>query len=71
VEDQFWDLENNIQWTNFFRNHRNMELAAYEGNGSPPPNKNTATCKIWWGSPGRTLVDVLNNIAASNNLWLT
>jgi hypothetical protein len=48
-----------------------MELAAYEGNGPPPPNKNTATCKIWWGSPGRTLVNVLNDIAASNNLWLT
>jgi hypothetical protein len=48
-----------------------MELARYEGNSSPLPNKNAAAQKIWWGSPGRTLATVLEHIAACNKLWLT
>jgi hypothetical protein len=47
-----------------------MELAAYEGNGPPPPNKNVAR-KILWGTPVRTLTLVLDHITAGNNPWLT
>jgi hypothetical protein len=47
-----------------------MELAAYEGNGPPLPNKNVAR-KILWGTPVRTLTLVLDHITAGNNPWLT
>jgi hypothetical protein len=32
-----------------------MELAHYKGNGPPPPTKNAAARKVWWGIEGRTL----------------
>jgi hypothetical protein len=30
-----WDPDNDIHWTNFFRQRRDFELAHYEGNGPP------------------------------------
>jgi hypothetical protein len=38
-EDPIWDPENNIQWTKFFHQRHDMELAAYEGNGPQPAQK--------------------------------
>jgi hypothetical protein len=49
--DPVWDPDNKDQWTAFFTNHHNHELAQYEGNGPPPANRR----KLWWGVPGRTL----------------
>jgi hypothetical protein len=31
----------------FFTERRLAELAHYEGNGPPPPNKNAAARKVW------------------------
>jgi hypothetical protein len=49
--DPLWDPDNEDQWTAFFTNHRNHELARYDGNGPPPANKNTVGQKMWWVSP--------------------
>jgi hypothetical protein len=46
--------ENNIQWTNFFSSRCNMELAVYDGNGLPLPNKNVDR-KILCGTLFHTL----------------
>jgi hypothetical protein len=35
-------------WTVFFTERRLAELAHYEGNGPPLPNKNSAARKVWW-----------------------
>jgi hypothetical protein len=55
----------------FFTERRLAELVHYEGNGPPPPNRNAAVRKLWWGVEGRTLPAVLDHIAAGNNPWLT
>jgi hypothetical protein len=65
--DPQWDPDNVDHWMAFFSEHRLAELAHYEGNGPPPPNKNAAARKVWLGVEGRTLPAVLDHIAASNN----
>jgi hypothetical protein len=69
--DPLWDPDNEDQWTTFFTERRNQELAHYEGNGPPPANRNVAAQKLWWGVPGRILAFVLDNIAMGNYPWLT
>jgi hypothetical protein len=55
----------------FFPKRRLTELAHYEGNGPPSPNKNAATRKVWWSVEGRTLPAVLDHITAGNHPRLT
>jgi hypothetical protein len=69
--DPLWDPDNEDQWTVFFPDSRNHELARYEGNGPPSANKNAAGRKMWWGIPGRTLAFIPDHIAAGNNQRLT
>jgi hypothetical protein len=64
--DPLWDSDNEDQWTAFFTERHLAELAHYEGNDPPPPNKNAATRKVWWGVKGRTLPSVLDHITAGN-----
>jgi hypothetical protein len=66
-----WDPDNVDHWTAFFTERRLAELAHYEGNGPPPPNKNAAVRKVWWGVEGRSLPAVLDHIATGNHLRLT
>jgi hypothetical protein len=44
-----WDPDNVDHWTTFFTERRLAELVHYEGNGPPPPNRNAAARKLWWG----------------------
>jgi hypothetical protein len=69
--DSLWDPDNVDHWTTFFTERRLAELAHYEGNGPPPPNKNAAARKVWWGVEGRTLTAILDHIAAGNHPRLT
>jgi hypothetical protein len=69
--DPQWDPDNGDHWTAFFIECRLAELAHYEGNGPPPPNRNAAVRKLWWGIEGRTLPAVLDHIATGNNPRLT
>jgi hypothetical protein len=66
-----WDPDNVDHWTTFFTERRLAELAHYEGNDPPPPNKNANARKVWWGVEGRTLPAVLDHIAAGNHPRLT
>jgi hypothetical protein len=69
--DLLWDPNNEDQWTAFFTECHLAELAHYEGNGPPLPNKNAAMRKVWWGIEGRTLLFVLDHIAVGNYPRLT
>jgi hypothetical protein len=69
--DLLWDPDNVDHWMTFFTERRLTELAHYEGNGPPPPNKNATTRKVWWGVKGCTLPAVLDHIAVGNHPWLT
>jgi hypothetical protein len=51
--DPQWDPDNIDHWTVFFTERRLVELAHYEGNDPPPPNKNASARKVWWGVEGR------------------
>ena len=50
--DPIEDPKNNVHWTNFFRQRRNMELARHEGNSPPPTCQNAEGRRLWWGVPG-------------------
>jgi hypothetical protein len=54
----------------FFRDWRNRELAAYDGNRHLSVNKNAATRKLWWSVPGCNLVTILEHIVAGNRMRL-
>jgi hypothetical protein len=69
--DPLWDPDNMDHLTMFFMEHRLAELAHYEGNSPPLPNKNAAARKVWWGIEGRTLPAILDHIAVGNYLRLT
>jgi hypothetical protein len=69
--DPQWDPNNIDHWMAFFPERRLAELAHYEGNGPPPPNRNAAVRKLWWGVEGHTLPAVLDHIAAGNNPRVT
>jgi hypothetical protein len=57
--DPIWDPDKEDQWTAFFTNRRNHELAQYKGNDPSPANENATVRKLWWGVPGCTLVSSL------------
>jgi hypothetical protein len=48
-----------------------LELARYNVNVPPPPNKIELAHMIWWGAPGCTLGAVLEQIAGLNESQLT
>jgi hypothetical protein len=47
--DPLWDPNNEDQWTTFFMERRNQELAHYEGNG-PPPTTGTPPRRSYGGA---------------------
>jgi hypothetical protein len=69
--DPLWDPDNVDHWTTFFTEHHLTELAHYEGNGPPPPNKHAAARKVLWGVEGHTLPAILDHIATVNHPRLT